>query len=254
MPGIIIQLTPKKSLEYQKDILTAFFYDQRKVRGLQNLHFEKLIPFLGSFGKGFLMTIQTTVVSFLLAIVLAILLASMRMSKVKPLVWFHDIWVLVIRSLPLLLQLFILTYLPGTFGVRVPVILSGEITLAINASAYMTESIRGGIMGVDKGQREAAMALGIGPVTTFFFITIPQAVKFILPALLNEVIQQFKSTSMLAQIGVAELFLASHNMLTATFASFEPYLFVAVIYYVCVLLLTKLSSKVERRLSRSDRS
>lgn len=224
------------------------------MRGMQNLHFEKLIPFLGSFGKGFVMTVQTTAISFLLAILLAVLLAAMRMSKVKLLIVIHDAWVLIIRSLPLLLQLFILTYLPGTFGVRMPVVISGEITLAINASAYMTESIRGGIMGVDKGQREAAMALGLGSVTTFIFIIIPQAIKFILPALLNEVIQQFKSTSMLAQIGVAELFLAGHNMLTATFASFEPYLFVAVIYYVCVLCLTKISSMVERRLGQSDRN
>lgn len=219
---------------------------------MQNLHFEKLIPYMGQFGQGFLMTLQTTIVSFLLAIILAILLASIRMSKIKILIIIHDIWVTIIRSLPLLLLLFIFTYLPSCFGVKVSPIISGEVTLAISASAYMTESIRGGITGVDKGQREGAMALGIGSVTTFFFIILPQAIKFILPAMMNEIIQQFKSTSMLAQIGVLELFLASHNMLTATYASFEPYLFVAVIYYVSVLILTKLSKMVERRMSRSD--
>jgi His/Glu/Gln/Arg/opine family amino acid ABC transporter permease subunit len=212
---------------------------------MQNLHFEKMVPYLGYFGQGFLMTLEITVVSFLISILLSILL------------WLHDIWVLIIRSLPLLLQLFIMAYaVPGFTGGRIKMgaVLAGIITLAFNSSAYMTESIRGGFLGVDKGQKEAAMSLGLDGLVTFFYITLPQAARHILPSMMNEIILQFKSTSMLAQIGVLELFLVCNNVAAKTFASFEPFLLVAVFYYLVVLLLNWCSVKVEGRLKRSDKN
>lgn len=224
---------------------------------MQNLHFERLVPFFGQFGMGFLVTVETTIVAACLSFLFAILLASMRMTNIKILVWIHDIWVLMIRSLPLLLQLFLMAYaIPGLTGGKINfgAIFAGELTLAINSSAYMTESIRGGFLGVDKGQKEAAMALGISSVTTFCFITLPQAFKHILPAMMNEFILELKSSSMLAQIGVCELFLVAHNMQTATNSSFESYLFIAIIYYIVVMLLAWGSRIIERRLRRSDRN
>ncbi len=224
---------------------------------MRNLHFEKLLPYMDQFLKGFGVTIQVTVVSFAIAIVLAITLAAVRMTNIKPLVILHDVWVLIIRSMPLLLQLFLMAYaVPALTGgkINLGAVLSGEAVLAINASAYMTESIRGGFLGVDRGQKEAAQALGTGNTVSFFYIILPQAFRHIFPSLMNEIILQFKSTSLLAQIGVYELFLVSNNMTTATHASFEPFLLVAVIYYIVVMVLTYCSQKIEGRLRRSDKN
>lgn len=220
---------------------------------MRNLQFDKLIPFMDQFLIGFGRTIEVTIIAFLLAFVFAIFLAVVRMTNNRVLVLIHDTWVLIIRSVPVLLQLFLMAYaFPAITGFDLGETLAGELTLAINASVYMTESIRGGFAGVDKGQREAALALAINPITTFFYITLPQAFKSILPSMMNEVILQFKSTALLAQIGVFELFMVSHNVIVASYASFEPFLFVAIIYYVVVMILTKISKVIEGRMMLSD--
>lgn len=195
-----------------------------------------------------------TGICLVLGFLLGVLLSLIKISNCKPLVWFGRFYTSIFRGTPLLVQLCIVHFgLPQLIGVTLTTTQSGILTFSLNSAAYISEIFRGGIMGVDKGQYEAAMSLGVSYRDMMKDIVLPQAVKHVLPSLVNEAIALLKESSILSYIGAVELLRAADQITVLTFRFFEPYLVIALIYYVMVMILSAVASRLERWVNRSDR-
>ena len=129
---------------------------------------------------------------------------------------------------------------------------AGVLTFGLNSAAYISESIRGGILSVDKGQWEAAMALGVPKTKMMIDIIFPQAFKNILPSLVNESIALLKDSSLVTIIAVGDVMRWAQLVQTKTFRAFEPFIVAALVYYVLVMILTFIGNRLERRARVSD--
>lgn len=207
-------------------------------------------------------TLLVTALALILGIVLGVLVAMLRTAhdQQRPghrnpilavLNLICKVYVTVIRGTPMMVQLLIMGFV--IFASSRNFTMIGTLTLGINSGAYVSEIVRGGLMSVDKGQMEAGRSLGLNYMTTMRFIVIPQAVKAILPALGNEFITLFKDTALVTTIGGKELLYAAQAVGARTYSVLFPYLGIAVIYLVMVILFTWLLGIFERRLRASDR-
>ena len=195
---------------------------------------------------GALTTLKITAMAAVLGFILGVLLSLIKISKCKPLVWFGNFYTSIFRGTPLLVQLCIVHFgLPQLTGMTLTTMQSGVLTFSLNSAAYISEIFRGGINAIDRGQYEAAMSLGVGYRDMMKDI--------ILPSLVNEAISLLKESSILSYIGAVELLRAADQITVLTFRFFEPYLVIALIYYVFVMLLSMVASRVERWVNRSDR-
>jgi len=221
-----------------------------------------------SFLIGLENTLIITLLAALLGVVIGIIIAavrttydnnseSMRYSKsigYYVLKFFNAIckvYLAVIRGTPVLVQLLIIYLI--IFKNSNNSVMVAALAFGINSGAYVAEILRGGIMAIDKGQFEAGRSLGFNYVQTMYHIIIPQALKNVLPALLNEFIALLKETSVAGYIGVVELTKAGNSIGDVTFSYFMPLISVAIIYLTIVLLLTWLVGRLERRLRKSER-
>ncbi|WP_325201226.1 amino acid ABC transporter permease [Oscillibacter sp.] len=162
-----------------------------------------------------------------------------------------QIYTTVIRGTPMLVQLFIWTFV--IFPSQRNKVLVAFIGLGVNSGAYVAEIIRGGLMSVDAGQSEAGRSLGLGYFDTMRFIVVPQAFKNILPSLGNEFITLFKDTSLAQAIGGAEMLYYASTIGGRTFDYMPPLLGIAAMYLAVVIVFTWLQGRLERRLRESDR-
>lgn len=219
-----------------------------------NLDFSCVWQYWPFLYHGALMTVKMTVICAVLGFLLGVILSLVKLSKWKPLVWFGRFYTSIFRGTPLLVQLCIVHFgLPQLIGITLTTTQSGILTFSLNSAAYISEIFRGGIMGVDKGQYEAAMSLGVGYRDMMKDIILPQAVKHVLPSLVNEMIALLKESSILSYIGAVELLRAADQITVMTFRFFEPYLVIALIYYVMVMILSAFASRLEGWVNRSDR-
>lgn len=213
----------------------------------------KYIPYLY---RATIITIQVTAVSLILGIIISIPLSLMKLSRFKILQAMSGFYTSVFRGVPLLVQVFMVYFgLPQLFPAlkELSNFQLGSITFAFNSAAYISESLRGGIRAVDIGQKEAAMALGVPYGSTIKDIIFPQAIKSVLPSLVNEFIGLLKNTTLISTIGVVELLRAGQMIVSDTYRAFEPYAVISVYYYIMVMVLTLLGSWMERRVNRSDK-
>ena len=185
-------------------------------------------------------------------------LMSVLDSKVSRVI--SVIYVNLIRGVPLIVLAFFVFYgvpygLRTLFGIRstLTALQAGTICLALNCGAYMSEIIRAGIQAIDKGQMEAARSLGMPYWRSMFKVVLPQAVKNMIPSIVNQFIITLKDTSILSVIGFPELVNKAQNVIAITFKSFETWAIVAVMYLVVILLLQKLANALERRLNRGKK-
>ena len=163
------------------------------------------------------------------------------------------VYVTVIRGTPMALQLFIMMY--AIFAIRgFPEQITAVVAFGINSGAYVSESIRGGILSVDKGQTEAGRALGLGYGATMMKIVLPQAIKNVIPTLGNEFITLLKETSVVSLIAVMDITKSFQTIGQRTLEVIVPYLMLAVVYLVIILIVTGLVKLLERRLRASDRN
>lgn len=218
------------------------------------MHFEKMIEFIPLLIKGIGVTLKFTALSTIAGFLLGTVVSIIKVSKIKPLRWLAIFYTSIFRGTPLLVQLFLVYYAtPQLFDYKIPALNAAVITFGLNSAAYISEVLRGGIEAIDKGQKEAAMALGVPYFNIMFDIIFPQAVKHVLPGLVNESIALLKDSSMVATIGVMDVLRASETIMNTTFIPFEPLIIGAGIYYVLVLILTGVAKMLERRVNRSDR-
>ena len=220
--------------------------------------------FLPKYGVYFLQalgyTLLLAVVSVALAVLPALLLAFMRLSKNRLVRAVSGAYIAVFRSTPLLVQLYF-----GLFGaISIPRLylfgfidisrfIPGVVALALNSSAYVAEIFRAGILAVDAGQTEAARSLGLSSVQAMKLVVLPQAVKNVLPALGNEVVTMVKESSICSTLGMVELMFAAKTVATATYISLAPYVLAAMMYFCITYPAGKAIEALERRMRRGDK-
>ncbi|WP_174734205.1 amino acid ABC transporter permease [Mesobacillus harenae] len=218
-----------------------------------NLDFTSILPSLPYILKGIGITLQIVLLAGLLGFALGIIIALFKISSVKLLKWFSDAYTSIFRGTPLILQLALIYYgSPQIFGFQIEPFAAAVLSFSLNSGAYISEIIRAGILAVDKGQREAAMALGIPYKRMMWDIILPQAMKNILPALMNEFITLTKESAIVSTIAITDIMRRAYIVGGHQYRFFEPLIFAGLIYYVLVMTLTLIGKAVERRMRRSD--
>ncbi|ADG04894.1 amino acid ABC transporter permease [Kyrpidia tusciae] len=209
--------------------------------------------------KGLGYTLEYSLYAVVLGTVLGLIFALFRLSGSRILRALGTVYVDIFRGTPLLVQIFFIYFgLPQVlplhqwFG-EFYTVLAGAAALALNEGAYITEIIRAGILSVDKGQWEAAESIGMTSYQKMRYIILPQAFKRMIPPLVNQFIQTIKDTSLLSVISITELVRAAQIVIVTTYFALQFWTAVAVLYLIVILLLTKLSQYLERRLQVDQR-
>ena len=210
----------------------------------------KMIP------EGLLNTVIITFGALIIGVVIGTLVAVTKylcegVKVLRPLKAVCDIYVTVIRGIPVVVQLLIFYFV--IFASSDNGVFVATITFGINSGAYMAEIIRSGLNAVDYGQMEAGRSLGMSRIQTMKKIILPQAIRYILPAVGNEFIALLKETSVAGYVAVMDLTRAGNLIRNNTFDAINPLLAVALIYLVIVVGLTKLMKVFERRLAKGDK-
>lgn len=204
------------------------------------------------------MTLQLAGLSLLLGFFLAVLLAVLRTSGIRPLEWFVRGYVYVFRGTPLLVQIFLIYYGTGQFDVIKqsflwPVLREAYwcaiIAMTLNTGAYTSEIIRGGIESVPWGQVEAAKACGMNAWLRFRRVVFPQAIRQALPGYGNEIILMIKATSLASTITLLEVTGIARKIISQTYAPVELFVMAGTIYLTLVFTVTRIVDLVEKRLS-----
>ncbi|NMO78373.1 amino acid ABC transporter permease [Niallia alba] len=217
------------------------------------LDFQQFIPSLPYLLKGITVTLQIVVVAGIIGFVLGIVLSIFKLSKIPVLSWIAAIYTSVFRGTPLVLQLMIIYFgVPQLTGIQIEPAVAAILSFGLNSAAYISEIIRAGILAVDRGQKEAAMALGVSSRQAMFDLILPQALKNIFPALINEAVSLTKESAVVTVIGVTDIMRRAYIMGGEKYAYLEPMILAGLIYYVLVMILTTLAKAVERRMRRSD--
>ena len=240
---------------------------------------ENFIRFIGSFGQkvdkfqqiffeyngyvkvleGLKNTLIISVLGLIIGILIGTLIATVRVMpkyKLLPRILnsFCSFYVGLFRGTPMVVQLLIFYYvLLPMFGIRINGVQVSILVFGLNSGAYISEIMRSGILSIDTGQMEAGRALGLSYSTTMLKIVIPQAVKNILPTLGNEFIALIKETSVVSFVGAADLYVAFNYIGSNSYEFVVPYLVMALIYIVLVLLISIGIKFMERSLRKSDR-
>lgn len=228
-----------------------------------NLHWSKTFQVLGpSLLEGIGVVVYITVLGFIGALIIALLLAIGRVSKNKVLKRILGVFIEIIRGTPLLVQFFYIYYVVpmlidafmALFGVETNVQISsmtaGFIGFSINYGCYMSEVIRSAIVAVDPGQREAGLALGYSERQVLFKFIIPPAIRNSIPVFGNYLVMLIKDTSLLAMISVQELLLRTKTFASQTFLTVEAYTLLALVYLVISVPLSRVSVILEKKLKK----
>ena len=256
---------------------------------IQISNFPKIAPYAQLFRQGLLVTVLLSAFTVAIGFVIALLLALMRLSNVRPfrflgldkdghqkeegvlvaisrfnpLSFLATAYVEILRSTPVIVQIFIIYYgvfsvikLPSfqMFGfIKFDRFFPGVVALGMNSGAYLCEIIRSGIQSIDGGQTEAARSLGLSQVQNLRYIIFPQALKYILPAIANEFVVIIKESAITYTIGVQDIMFAVNAVKGATFIIIEPLLVATAIYFCLCFPTSKLIAYFERRMSRGDK-
>jgi polar amino acid transport system permease protein len=199
-------------------------------------------------------TLIVSVLSIILATILALLAALGRLSTIPPIYALSTFYVSLIRGTPLYLQIFFFFLALPQLGIILTGLFAGVLALGLNYGAYMSEIFRAGLASVGKGQREAAIALGMTPWQTMKRIVLPQALRFALPPTGNEFIAMTKDSALVSATGfVHEVMWRATRVGRAQFHNLEALIMAAMFYWVMTLLLSYIQNIIETRLARGDR-
>ncbi len=202
------------------------------------LDFTVLTPYMNMFWNGVCVTIKASALGVFFGSLLGVIVGAFRVIPFKPLRLLMSTYIYVLRGTPLMIQLFLIYFGLPALGINLNAFTAGIIGIAINSSGYVGEIVRGGIEGVPKGQWEAAKMLGLSYWQTMRIIVLPQAIRHMLPAIGNEFVTLIKESSLLSVLAISELTMVGQQVRSVTYASFETFIFVAVIY----LFLTSVTS------------
>ncbi len=213
-----------------------------------DINFELLQNAIPLLLAGAAITVEVTALSVGFGLAIGIVVSLARLGKWSFLRFLGNCYVDFIRGTPLLVQIFLVYFaLPSLIGQRVDPFFAAIAACSINSGAYIAEIFRGGIQSIDKGQMEAGRSLGMTWWQTMRFIILPQAFKRIIPPLGNEFIAMLKDSSLVSVIGFEELTRRGQLIIARTYASFEIWMAVAIIYLIMTFTVARLVGLLERR-------
>ncbi|WP_371869665.1 amino acid ABC transporter permease [Telluria antibiotica] len=200
--------------------------------------------------KGAGTTLAFAVASMAGGLVLGFPTAVLRVAPWAPLRWPATLYVSAFRGTPLLVQLFVIYYgLPGV-GIAFTPVTAGILALSLNAGAYLSESLRGAILGVGRGQWDAGFSLGLTYRQTLGLVILPQALRTAVPAMSNTLISLIKDTALVSVITVSELMLATKELIAVTFRPLPLYVAAAGVYWLLSLFFEAVQRRAERHVNR----
>ncbi|MFC0216710.1 amino acid ABC transporter permease [Paenibacillus chartarius] len=215
------------------------------------MDFSFLQEYWSFFLKGAQWTIVLSIFTVFFGVILGVVLALMRLSKVKVVKFLASAYIEFIRGTPLLVQIYLIYYALPYADIKLPDYVAAILTLSLNSGAYIAEIFRAGIQNLDKGQMEAARSLGMPHWMAMRHIVLPQAFRNILPALGNELVVVIKESSIVSVIGIMEITYQADTVRGIVFRPFEPLIVAAIMYFVLTFTLSKLLSRWEGRLHRT---
>ena len=262
---LIYQAQQRKELQFKANValswivlllILVFLFSGENFLGIKTIKLDtgfiqdNLLFIAGGLGE----TIRISLLSIALATVLALLAALGRLSTFPPVYALSTFYVSLIRGTPLYLQIFFFFLALPQLGIILPGLWAGVIALGLNYGAYMSEIFRAGLSSVGKGQREAAMALGMTPGQTMRRVVLPQALRFAIPPMGNEFIAMTKDSALVSATGfVHELMWRATKVGRAQFHNLEALIMAAMFYWVMTLFLSYLQGRLEASLSKGER-
>lgn len=213
---------------------------------------DKLMEFLPFMLQGAVVTIELFALTIVISLPLGLPIALGSNSRIKPLSIICKIYVWIFRGTPLLLQLFFFYFFfPLVLNIQMNAFVTVVLTYVLNYAAYFAEIYRGGINSIDRGQYEAAHALGLSRRQTMGDIILPQTMKAILPPVVNETITLVKDTALASSLPVIELMKATNSAVNRM-TDMTPFFFAAIIYLIMTFVLTVVAGRLEKHFSRYD--
>ena len=215
--------------------------------------FQLLVQSLPVLLAGAMLTIKFAVLSMAFGLAAAVVVALMGISTVASLRAIARTYVSIMRGTPLLVQIFVVYYGLPSLGISLDPTPAGVLALSANVAAYLSESMRGAILGIQSGQWLAAFSLGLSRMQTLRYVIGPQALRIAVPSLSNSLISLIKDTSLVSVITVTELLRSAQEVIAATYQSLPLYLAAAVVYWVLCSVLEFVQRLFERRLALPGR-
>jgi cystine transport system permease protein len=203
--------------------------------------------------QGAALTVKFAILSMIFGLLAASVLAVMGISHNRVLNWIARVYVSLMRGTPLLVQIFVIYYGLPSLGVSLNPTPAGVIALSANVAAYLSESMRGAILGIDKGQWLAAYSLGLSRAQTLRYVIAPQALRIAVPSLSNSLISLIKDTSLVSVITVTELLRSAQEVIASTYQPLPLYLAAAAVYWILCQVLEWAQHWYEQRLSLPTR-
>ncbi len=206
------------------------------------------VPFLL---KGAYYTLYITIVSMLFGLIIGLVVAVARLKGNRPIRWLARMYVSLIRGTPVLVQIAVIYYGLDDYGISFGSLTAACLALSINTGAYLSETFRGAILAVPKGQTEAAYATGMSPGQTMWRIILPQALRIAIAPMGNTFVGMLKETSLVSFIGVSEL-MRQAQLLQAQYLRYMPFLLeIALMYWIMSIGFSAILERVEKRLARA---
>ena len=204
----------------------------------------RIIPF---FLEAALVTVELSLLSLVLGLTVAAIIAAARLSGSRVLRWAGTVYVSIMRGTPCLIQLFILYFGGPQVGINLSPFAAGAIGLGLNIGAYMSEAIRGAILAVDRGQAEASRVLGFSHYETLRIVVLPQAAKLMIRPLGVNTVALVKGTALVSTISMVELTYTAQRFIGSTYKPFEIFAVAALIYMAIIFGVAKLVDLLDRR-------
>jgi polar amino acid transport system permease protein len=237
-------------------LLLLYLFSGQEFLGIKTIQLdtEFIRDNIGFIARGINETLLVSSLSIILAMVLALLAALGRLSTVPPVYALSTFYVSLIRGTPLYLQIFFFFLALPQLGIILSGLSAGVLALGLNYGAYMSEIFRAALSSVGKGQREAAIAIGMTPWQTMKRVVLPQALRFAIPPIGNDFIAMTKDSALIASTGfVHEIMWRATRVGRAQFHNFEALLIAAVFYWMMTLVLSYVQNIIEARLAKGDR-
>lgn len=213
---------------------------------------DKIMEFMPFMLEGTVVTVELFVLTLVLSLPLGLPVALGSNSKIKPLSFICKVYVWIFRGTPLLLQLFFFYFFfPIALHIKMNVFVTVVLTYVLNYAAYFAEIYRGGINSIDRGQYEAAHALGISKRQTMTDIILPQTMKATLPPVVNEAVTLVKDTALASTLPIIDLMKATNSAVNRM-TDVTPFIFAALIYLIMTFVLTLVAGRMEKYFSRYD--
>lgn len=208
-----------------------------------------VVDFMPRFLAGAWVTIWVAALSLCLALLIGLVVALARLSRIRPIRVVARGYVDLIRGTPALIQIFFVFFGLPQLGVKIDAVPAAVLALGINSGAYLGEIFRAGIQSIDAGQAEAGRSLGMSHATMMRRIVLPQAVRRVIPPATGEATSLVKGTSLLSVIAITELTRVGQQVVALTFRPIEAFLVVGLIYLIINTVVSQMSLMLERRLA-----